>query len=280
MALVLNLVDLNQDSQISNLQTNKVDLTTFNAAVNDINSKIQTLQTDLENGIADAKSYADSLVQALKDNEIKELQDAVALLNADASTEGSVDYKISQAIANLVDGAPETLDTLKEIVDFIKNAEVDVEGLIDAVNQRVDNLIDGASEDYNTLAKIEARIKEVVAAHAADVENINGQINNVKLSIPVYKVDFDLTLNEGNKITLTKVPFGDIMGRVATLYTTDAAGNIVKVGDFTVTKDTDDTTGKVYIVEIPTELPVYMADAISNGVKAEVQYFYREIDNQ
>ena len=279
MALILRLTDLKQNDNINNLQQTKVNLTTYNAAINDINSKMDTLRSDMEQGDANVKAYADSLVQNLKDNEIKALQDAVNLLNADAKTEGSVDYKISQAVANLIDGSPDTLDTLKEIVDYVKNNDVNLENLIDSVNARVDALIDNASGDYNTLGKIESRIKELQTVVANNKTDADNKINNVLLSIPVYAYDNDKSISDDNKVTLSKVPYGDIMGHVASLYYLDADENIVMLPEVTVTKDTNDDSGKVYILQVPDTFESYYGVKLSE-CKAALQYFWRPIDNQ
>jgi len=279
MALVLKYRNIQQDQKVQDLQTNKVNLTTYNAAVNDINSRMATLRTDMENGDKDTKAYADSLIANLKDNEIKTLQDAVALLNSDSSTEGSVDYKVSQAVNNLIDGSPDTLDTLKEIVDYVKNNDVNLENLIDSVNAKVDALVDNASDGYSTLGKIELRVKELQTVVDNNKADSDANIKTVMDSIPVYKFDNELAISDDNKITLTNVPYGDIMGQVATIYYADADENLVELPEVTVTKDTDDTTGKVYVLQLPDNFGEMFAVDLGT-CKSSVQYFWRPIDNQ
>ena len=279
MALVLKMEDIRQDQEIANLQQTKVNLTTYNAAINAINSKIDELTSDIEKGDAAVKAYVESLVQKLKDGEVKSLQDAINLLNADAKTEGSVDYKISKAVNELVGGAPATLDTLKEIVDYIKKNDVDLENLINAVNAKAESIVGNASDNYNTLGKIESRIKELQTVVANDKTDVDDKINNVLLSIPVYAYDNDKAISEDNKVTLSHVPYGDIMGHVASLYFLDADGNIVMLPEVTVVKDPNDKTGKVYELQIPDtfekDFNVKLAEC-----KAALQYFWRPIDNK
>lgn len=50
---------------------------------------------------------------------IQGVKQSVTVLNGDKSTEGSVAYQVAQALAKLIAGAPESLDTLKEIADWI-----------------------------------------------------------------------------------------------------------------------------------------------------------------
>jgi len=279
MALILRLEDLNQEQGIKSLNTNKVDITTHNAAMNDVNSKLQTIRTDLNNGVADAKKHADDLVNALKTGDVKKLQDAVAVLNGDSKTEGSVDAKISAAVEKLIGGAKEDLDTLKEIIDYFKNEEVSIDKLIDAVNGRVDALIGKASDGYKTLEAVEARIKEVIAAQAADKQALENSIANVQASIPVYAFEKDLTLSDKHTVTLSKVPFGDVMNGDAVVYYNDANGNIVEIFTVTVGRNADDKTGKVYDAQISADDAKKYADQLKSA-KAMLSYFWRPIDNK
>ncbi len=280
MALILTLEDLNQEQSIKQLETNKVSITTFNTTVNQIESEISELNKKCDDNLVTAKSYADELVKSLKENEIAALQSAIDVLNGDVNTEGSVDFKISQAISKLVDGAPEALDTLKEIVDFIKNTEVDVENLIDAVNARVDKLVDGASADYNTLGKIEQRIKELAAKEAEDINKLEEKIETVGSSLPVYKYDAGLPLNKEDDVytfETTYIPNGDILENRAMIYFTDDIGNIIKVADATVSKV--DGNPKKYKVELPNDFITRFATELGQS-KVSVSYFWRNIDNQ
>ena len=279
MALILRLEDLNQKQQISTLNTNKVDVKTYNAGMNEVNTKLQQLQADLTKGVSDAKAYADTLVNGLKNNEIKALQNAINVLNGDVNTKGSVDYKIHQAVEAIIGGAPDTLNTLKEIVDYIQKNDVSIENLIAAVKQSVANLVDNASADYNTLGKIEARIKEVVAAHKTDVENINKSIEVAVESIPAYAFEKDLAISANDTVTLSKVPFGDVMNGAATIYYTDSQGNIVEICEVTVAKDPTDKTGKVYKLGLTDEAKTAFAEQLKTA-KAMLGYFWRPIDNK
>lgn len=59
----------------------------------------------------------------------------IATLNADAQTEGSIDYKIAQVISTYLDGeGSEGLDTLKELVDWAENHASDVTQMNENIN--------------------------------------------------------------------------------------------------------------------------------------------------
>lgn len=66
-------------------------------------------------------------------SEVSALQDAINILNG--TGEGSVQDTVTDAIANVVANAPEELDTLKEIADWIANDETGTVNLIERVEK-------------------------------------------------------------------------------------------------------------------------------------------------
>ena len=95
-------------------------------------------------------SYDDTAIS----NRIKTVEDAMAVLNGDTTVDGSVAKAISAAVNGLIDGAPGTYDTLKEISDYIESdataaaamaaaiAEKYSQADANALSQRVDDLED------------------------------------------------------------------------------------------------------------------------------------------
>lgn len=81
----------------------------------------------------------------------------VKKLNGDSSTEGSVDYKIAQAVAAIMDNPDETMNSIKELVDWITNHAQDALELSNKVSaletkvgsESVQAQIDAAIEDLN-----------------------------------------------------------------------------------------------------------------------------------
>ena len=74
-----------------------------------------------------------------------------------SNTSGStaVDEKISAAISELIGGAPETYDTLKEIADYIAEHEEVAEALNQAIGTKVDK-VEGkglSAEDFTSALK-------------------------------------------------------------------------------------------------------------------------------
>ena len=70
-------------------------------------------------------------------------------------TAEGVDSKISAAISELIGGAPETYDTLKEIADYIHGHKDVADALTEAVGKKVDK-VEGkglSTEDFTTALK-------------------------------------------------------------------------------------------------------------------------------
>lgn len=139
------------------------------------------------------------------EGEIDTLQAAVTLLNGTSTEAGSVAYQIAQVI----DGAPESLDTLKEIADWIgsdttgaaalnsrisdvesKNREQDtkLQGLESTINTNAGNAtqaindakaeLKGSAADYTDLGKAETAIKANATAVAKAQEDATKGIND------------------------------------------------------------------------------------------------------
>lgn len=91
------------------------------------------------------------------------------------SSSEAVDAKISAAISELIGGAPETYDTLKEIADYIASHEDVVTALNAAIGNKVDK-VEGkglSAEDFT--AALKAKLEAMPDITAAQVENWNAK---------------------------------------------------------------------------------------------------------
>ncbi len=91
------------------------------------------------------------------------------------STTEQVEAKISAAIDELIGGAPETYNTLKEIADFIEGHPDTVKTLNDAIATKVDK-VEGkglSTEDFTTALK--TKLESLPAITAEDVTNWNAK---------------------------------------------------------------------------------------------------------
>ncbi len=94
----------------------------------------------------------------------------------------SVDEKISAAISELIGGAPETYDTLKEIADYIADHEEVATALNQAIGTKVDK-VEGkglSAEDFTSALK--AKLEAMPAITASQVEEWNGKADKTLAS--------------------------------------------------------------------------------------------------
>lgn len=90
----------------------------------------------------------------------------------------AVDTKISAAISELIGGAPETYDTLKEIADYLEAHDDVVAALNAAIGNKVDK-VEGkglSAEDFTTALK--EKLEALPSITAAQVEGWNAKADN------------------------------------------------------------------------------------------------------
>lgn len=77
-----------------------------------------------------------------QDDQIASINTALAVLNSDDTVAGSVDSKVKKAIDDLVADAPEALDTLKEIANWISDDETGAVTLVSRVAANEEKLVE------------------------------------------------------------------------------------------------------------------------------------------
>jgi len=90
-------------------------------------------------------------------------------------SESDVDEKIGTAISGLINGAPETYDTLKEIADYISSDKTAMQALNDAIGNKVTKE-EGkglSAEDFTTALK--TKLENMPDITASDVEKWNAK---------------------------------------------------------------------------------------------------------
>lgn len=141
---------------------------------------LDTIKVDNEFKALIAKSDGENVAVIYKGAEMT-LSAALAQIAtsvSDIPTGENVDAKISAAIDELIGGAPETYDTLKEIAEYILNHEDVVQTLNDAIGSKVDKE-EGkglSAEDFTSVLK--AKLDALPAITAADVEMWNSKADN------------------------------------------------------------------------------------------------------
>lgn len=138
------------------------------------------VQTSADNVIVDAEK--DETLTTRLASIMAEIKTATD----DKITATQVDTKISTAINALIDGAPETYDTLKEIAEYISSDKTAMDALNAAIGGKVDK-VEGkglSAEDFTTALKTKL---EGIAEGATKVEksaaNGNIKINGVEATV-------------------------------------------------------------------------------------------------
>lgn len=108
-----------------------------------------------KNGLATAQAVFD-YVKALASGDVADLKAAIDTLNGEKTEEGSVKKTVADAIAEIVANAPEDLDTLKEISDWITDHADDAA----AMNTQIQT----NKTDIENLAKLVGELPEDATA--------------------------------------------------------------------------------------------------------------------
>ena len=150
-----------------------------------------------------AKNYADGLNTAMDtrvgtlesemdsaEGRLDTIEEAIETLNGEG--EGSVDKKVADAIASVVASAPEDLDTLKEIADFIANDQEGAASLVNRISalENIDHDAYVSADETNLQAAktyadglntaMDARVKALEDADDYVASEVNAAIADAK----------------------------------------------------------------------------------------------------
>lgn len=160
-----------------------------------------TVPTDktLVEMIADAKSeatYDDTVIKA----DIKKNADAIAILNSDVTTNGSVKAEAKAAadaaVAAVVDSAPEAMNTLKEVADWIANDESGAAAMANRITINENAIAAINNETSGILAQSKVYTNEAIAALPVATAEALGLVKFDNTSIK---------MNESNQLYVAKV---------------------------------------------------------------------------
>lgn len=184
------------------------DDTTIKKSIKDNTDAIAAINDETTGILAQAKTDAAAKVKALEDGQVATNKAAIAKLNGDEKTEGSV-KKIAKdaadaAVSVITKDAPEAFDTLKEIADWISNDETGAA----SISKQVGVLV-GSVEGDKTKSAREIAAEEVAKVPAATMEALglvkgtankvtvaNGEITGISTDILTQGAD-TLILNGG-----------------------------------------------------------------------------------
>ena len=149
--------------------------------------------------IADAKSeatYDDTVIKA----DIKKNADAIAILNSDVTTNGSVKAEAKAAadaaVAAVVDSAPEAMNTLKEVADWIANDESGAAAMANRITINENAIAAINNETSGILAQSKVYTNEAIAALPVATAEVLGLVKFDNTSIK---------MNESNQLYVAKV---------------------------------------------------------------------------
>ena len=131
-----------------------------------------------EQGDIDRTNAAISKEETDRKAAVAALQSLIDILNSDSNVDGSVSKTVADAVARVVAGAPEDLDTLKEIADYIASDKTGAAELAAAISQlqtltekHTSDIAGNASGVAENKAGV-AALKTLTAGHTKSIEDL------------------------------------------------------------------------------------------------------------
>lgn len=138
------------------------------------------------------------------------LQSLIDILNSDSNVDGSVMKTVADAIARVVAGAPEDLDTLKEIADYIASDKTGAAQMAAAISQlqtlteeHTSDIAGNASGVAENKAGV-AALNTLAAGHTKSIEDL-GKVKADKADVEPYDCTWAFRLANGAEVTRDQV---------------------------------------------------------------------------
>lgn len=150
---------------------------------------VEGLSTAIESLKTVVGDDKDGLVKQVSDNKA-----AIDTLNGDKTVSGSVAYQIAQIVA----GADESFDTLKEIADWITTHKTDATTMNSQINANKDDIsaLKTKVGDTSVADQINAALKDGDSnkyALSADLDTANGKITSLQELVGETKVETQIS---------------------------------------------------------------------------------------
>ena len=174
----------------------------------DIATGVQEAKGYADEKLVDAKAYADTKLveaKAYTDEEIVKVNATISDLDtayktADAQVLADAKAHANQAVADLVNGAPEALDTLKELADALKENESAYDSLLEVVGAKANSAdvytkveVDEIKSGLETsIGRVEAEYKQAdvaLDARLVAVEDITSGVGAIRSELDKAKED-------------------------------------------------------------------------------------------
>ena len=158
-----------------------------------------------EQGDIDRANAAISKEETDRKAAVAALQSLIDILNSDSNVDGSVKKTVADAIARVVAGAPEDLDTLKEIADYIASDKTGAAQLAAAISQlqtptekHTSDIAGNASGVAENKAGV-AALKTLTAGHTKSIEDLGIAKQDALVSgTNIKTINNQSILGEGN----------------------------------------------------------------------------------
>ena len=185
-------------------------------SVAELQAALNTLQSTHQTDVTELKSVINDILGGSEKTSLKELADAIAKLNGDDNVDGSVKKQVKDAINAVVDGAPETFDTLKEIADWIGSDESGTAELISEVAANTQAIADNKQAIADNKAALDKDIKDLEAHVVSAGEaytNVDNRLKNIEVFFDgagsddvFYKInELDERLDKISTITIPEI---------------------------------------------------------------------------
>lgn len=158
-----------------------------------------------EQGDIDRANAAISKEETDRKAAVAALQSLIDILNSDSNVDGSVSKTVADAVARVVAGAPEDLDTLKEIADYIASDKTGAAQLAAAISQlqtltekHTSDIAGNASGVAENKAGV-AALKTLTAGHTKSIEDLGIAKQDALVSgTNIKTINNQSILGEGN----------------------------------------------------------------------------------
>ena len=247
------------NAQLSSLKNTVGKATEGNVPATGLFARIEKLEADLAahtHEIADVTGLQDALDAKANKNAFDELKALVGELPQDATATDVVGY-VDEKVAALVNGAPETLDTLKELADALNNQPDAIATLTATIGQKADKT---ALDELAALVETNKGSADAVKGRVDDLEALLAGFGGTDEPTTVKNAlaELEATLN-------TKVDQNTVDTTVATSIAKLALSGSENDSNLTISLD---FTNGASVVELgKVDIPVVTVDEVNTIIQ-------------
>ena len=252
------------NAQLASIKTTIGKASEGDAVATGLFARIEKLEKDLAahtHEIADVNGLQAALDAKASVSALDELKALIGTLPQDATSTTVVEY-VDEKVAALVDGAPDALDTLKELAAAIKNDANVVDTLNNAIGQKADK---SALETLQQLVETNQGNAEAVEGRVDDLEALLAGFGGVDEPATVKSA-----LDNLKALVDTKVDQATVNSTVAGVVQSLALSGKDEEGKLTISLDLGQGESAVQLgqVEIPV-VTVTEVETIINNLDKE-----------